>query len=62
MHPDHPLGLALARMGATHHTVLPVVSRANVRVMLGIVTLADILNAYGVRTVTEARTHAALDK
>ena len=31
VHGDHPLGLALTRMGATRHTVLPVVSRANVR-------------------------------
>jgi CIC family chloride channel protein len=53
VHRDHPLGLALARMGATHHTVLPVVSRANVRVLLGIVTLPDILRAYGVEHVDE---------
>jgi CIC family chloride channel protein len=49
VHPDHPLSLALARMGATRHTVLPVVSRANARTILGVVTLADILDAYGVR-------------
>ncbi len=48
VHDDHPLGLALARMGATRHNVLPVVSRANVRAMLGIITLDDILRAYGV--------------
>jgi len=48
VHADHPLGLALSRMGATNHTVLPVVSRANVRVLLGVVTLPDILRAYGV--------------
>jgi CBS domain-containing protein len=45
---DQPLGQALARMGETRHTVLPVVSRANVRILLGIVTLPDVLNAYGV--------------
>lgn len=61
VHSDHPLGLALARMGATRHTVLPVVSRANVRTLLGVVTLADILNAYGVQSVAEARSQAGVD-
>ena len=53
VHGDHPLGLALARMGSTRHTVLPVVSRANVRTMLGVVTLPDILHVYGVERVDE---------
>jgi len=48
VHSDHPLSVALSRMGATNHTVLPVVSRANVRLLLGVVTLPDILRAYGV--------------
>jgi CIC family chloride channel protein len=48
VHADQPLSLALSRMGATSHTVLPVVSRANVRALLGVVTLPDILRAYGV--------------
>jgi CIC family chloride channel protein len=48
VHVDQPLGQALARMGETRHTVLPVVSRANVRILLGIVTLPDVLKAYGV--------------
>jgi chloride channel protein, CIC family len=51
VHGDHPLGLALTRMGATRHTVLPVVSRANIRVLLGVVTLSDVLHAYGVEPV-----------
>ena len=51
VHSDQPLSVALARMGATGHAVLPVVSRANVRAMLGIITLKDILNAYGVQHV-----------
>ena len=37
-----------ARMGDTGHNVLPVVSRANVRIILGVVTLQDLLKAYGV--------------
>jgi CBS domain-containing protein len=35
-------------MGTTKLHVLPVVSRANVRQLLGIVVLADVLEAYGV--------------
>lgn len=48
LHPDHALGVALERMGALHYNVLPVVSRANVRSLVGVVTLDDILAAYGV--------------
>ena len=48
VHSDQPLGLALARMGDTGHNVLPVVSRANARIMEGVVTIVDVLNAYGV--------------
>jgi chloride channel protein, CIC family len=50
VHSDQPLGLALARMGDTGHNALPVVSRANARLMVGIVALADVLKAYGVDT------------
>ncbi|CAN5141984.1 chloride channel protein [soil metagenome] len=48
VHSDQPLGQALARMGETQHNVLPVVSRANVHRLLGIVTLPDVLRAFGV--------------
>jgi len=48
IHPDHSLDLALERMGDMHIDVLPVVSRANVREILGVVTLRDILRAYGI--------------
>jgi hypothetical protein len=48
VHPDHLLSLALERMGTTKLRVLPVVSRANVRQLLGIVVLEDVLEAYGV--------------
>jgi CBS domain-containing protein len=47
LHRDHDLGLALERMGATKVNVLPVVSRANLRDLLGLVTLEDVLRAYG---------------
>ena len=48
VHPDHPLSLALERMGSSGLRALPVVSRANVRQLLGIVLLDDILDFYGV--------------
>jgi CBS domain-containing protein len=58
VHSDHPLGLALTRMGATRHRVLPVVSRANVRTLLGVVTLPDILRAYGVEHISDVPARA----
>src|SRR3954465_11969517 len=48
VHSDQPLGLALARMGDTGHNALPVVSRANSRMIIGVATIADVLQAYGV--------------
>ena len=48
VHLDHSLSLALERMGAAHVDVLPVVNRANLRELLGIVTLNDVLRVYGV--------------
>jgi chloride channel protein, CIC family len=47
VHADHPLSLALERMGAMQLDVLPVVSRANVNHLEGVVTLPDVLNSYG---------------
>lgn len=47
LHVDHPLSAALERMGATHLDVLPVVSRADIHQMEGVVTLKDILDSYG---------------
>jgi chloride channel protein, CIC family len=48
IHPDHSLDVALERMGAAHLDALPVVGRADVREILGVITLSDILRAYGV--------------
>ena len=48
VHRDHPLSLALERMGAAGVDAVPVVSRANIRQSYGVVTLPDILAAYGV--------------
>src|SRR5271157_265387 len=48
VHADQGLDLALERMGANQIEVLPVVSRANVHKLEGIVTLRDVLEFYGV--------------
>ena len=48
VHPDQPLELALDRMGRAKLDVLPVVSRVNIRKLEGVVTLRDVLAAYGV--------------
>lgn len=48
VHSDQPLDLALERMGAAKVDLLPVVSRANFHQMLGVITLSDILNSFGV--------------
>jgi len=45
---DHFLHMALDRMGASQLDVLPVVSRANVHHLEGVVTLQDVLTLYGV--------------
>ena len=47
LHADHPLPVALERMGTTQLDVLPVVSRADVHKLEGVVTLPDVLNCYG---------------
>ena len=47
IYPDQSLSLALERMGAARVDALPVVSRANIRQILGVLTLPDILHAYG---------------
>jgi CIC family chloride channel protein len=48
VHPDQGLDLALERMGANQLELLPVVSRADVHKLEGIVTLRDVLDSYGV--------------
>ncbi len=48
VHPDQGLDLALDRMGANQIDVLPVVSRADVYRLEGILTLRDVLDSYGV--------------
>ena len=53
VHVDHPLHLVLERMGAKHLQLLPVVSRANVHQLRGVITLEDTLAQYGIE---EAKT------
>jgi CIC family chloride channel protein len=48
VHADHSLDIALQRMGALHLEALPVVRRDSPGKLVGVVTLADVLRAYGV--------------
>ncbi len=48
VHADQGLDLALERMGSNHVDLLPVVNRANIHKLEGIVTLKVVLEAYGV--------------
>jgi CIC family chloride channel protein len=50
VHPDHALHLALERMSASQLDLLPVVNRANVHKLEGVIALRDILESYGVDT------------
>jgi CIC family chloride channel protein len=54
LHVDHPLSLALERMGAYQVNALPVVNRANIHKLEGIVTLKDVLALYGVGSAEKA--------
>ena len=47
-HPDQTLDLVLERMGAARLELLPVVSRADIHKLEGVITLRDVLNSYGV--------------
>src|SRR5712692_4199909 len=54
VHADQGLDLALDRMGSNHVDILPVVSRADVHKLEGIVTLRDVLDSYGVSPTDRA--------
>lgn len=53
LHSDQSLTVALERMGAVGLDALPVVSRADVRKLEGIVALQDVLKFYGFAAQTE---------
>ncbi|MGA3069024.1 MAG: chloride channel protein [Terracidiphilus sp.] len=55
VHMDHALHLALERMSANHLDVLPVVHRADIHKLEGIVTLGDVLDSYGVNNMDSAQ-------
>jgi chloride channel protein, CIC family len=54
VHTDHPLHLALERMSGAHIDILPVVNRADVHKMEGVVSLRDVLDSYGVDSIGSA--------
>jgi CIC family chloride channel protein len=54
VHPDQSLSIALERMGAAGVDALPVVSRADIRRLLGVITLPEVLRAYGLQPVRHA--------
>jgi CIC family chloride channel protein len=51
VHPDHALYLALERMSAYHLDQLPVIHRANIHKLEGMVTLKNVLASYGVTDI-----------
>ncbi len=53
LHADHTLATALERLSATRLDVLPVVSRADVHQLEGVVTLQGVLQFYGFSEATE---------
>jgi len=58
LHADQTLTVALERMGAAGLDALPVVSRANVHKLEGIVALQDVLKFYGFASQIEPPGHA----
>ncbi len=48
VHSDQGLDVALERMGTNQIDILPVVSRADIHKLQGVVTLPDVLDSYGV--------------
>ncbi|MCC6390984.1 MAG: chloride channel protein [Bryobacterales bacterium] len=47
VHPDHSLDLVLRRIASSGISTLPVVSRANLREVVGVISVDDVLSAYG---------------
>jgi CIC family chloride channel protein len=54
VHTDHAVHLALERMSSAHLDILPVVNRADVHKLEGVVTLRDVLDSYGVDSIGSA--------
>jgi CIC family chloride channel protein len=51
VHTDHALHLVLERMSTYHLDVLPVIHRAEIHKLLGVVTLRDVLDSYGIDSI-----------
>ena len=62
VHSDQGLDLALDRMGEARLEVLPVVSRANMRKLEGIVTLQDVLSEFGVASAYPSNVAGKVEK
>jgi CBS domain-containing protein len=58
LHSDQSLTVALERMGAAGLDALPVVSRADVHKLEGIVALQDVLKFYGFASQIELRSRS----
>jgi CIC family chloride channel protein len=54
VHTDQALHLALERMSSAHIDILPVVNRADVHKLEGVISLRDVLNSYGVDSIGSA--------
>ena len=48
LHTDHALHLALDRLSKYHLDALPVVNRADIHKLEGVITLSAVLDAYGI--------------
>ncbi len=49
VHPDHPVEMAMQRMGHAGWSSLPVVDRSDISKLRGLITVRDVLRAYGPR-------------
>ncbi len=58
VHADQPLEIALERMGAASLELLPVVSRADMNKLEGVITLRDLLQSFGIATVARSNSLA----
>ena len=54
VHADHPIHLALERMSKAHIDILPVVNRADIHKLEGVITLRDVLDSYGIDSLGSA--------
>jgi CIC family chloride channel protein len=54
VHPDHTLDVAMRRLAETGMSVLPVVSRTNIREVKGTISMPDILAAYAMGKVPQS--------